>query len=69
MEYLQSEDGSFPVVRTMSEIAGTSAVLTAAELLTNANGGRGVLLGGISGVPPAKIVILGPELSPKTPFA
>jgi alanine dehydrogenase len=59
MEYLKAEDGSFPIVRTMSEIAGTSAVLTAAEYLTNSQGGRGVLLGGISGVPPAKIVILG----------
>jgi alanine dehydrogenase len=59
MEYLQAEDSSFPIVRTMSEIAGTSAVLTAAELLTNSKGGRGVLLGGISGVPPAKIIILG----------
>src|SRR5690606_8619262 len=59
MEYLKSEDGSFPIVRTMSEIAGVSAVLTAAEYLTNSKGGRGVLLGGISGVPPAKIVILG----------
>lgn len=59
MEYLKSDDGSFPIVRTMSEIAGTSAILTAAEYLTNSKGGRGVLLGGISGVPPAKIVILG----------
>lgn len=59
MEYLKSEDGSFPIVRTMSEIAGASAILTAAEYLTNSKGGRGVLLGGISGVPPAKIVILG----------
>ena len=60
MEYLQSEDGSYPIVRIMSEIAGMSAVLTAAEYLNNTkDGGRGLLLGGISGVPPAKIVILG----------
>lgn len=59
MEYLQSEDGTFPIVRIMSEMAGMSAMLTAAELLTNTNGGRGVLLGGVSGVPPAKVVILG----------
>lgn len=60
MEYLQSEDGSYPIVRIMSEIAGMSAVLTAAEYLNNTReGGRGLLLGGISGVPPAKIVILG----------
>lgn len=59
MEYLQADDGSFPVVRIMSEIAGISAMHTAAELLSNAKGGRGVLLGGVSGVPPAKVVILG----------
>ncbi len=59
MEYLQASDGSFPVVRIMSEIAGISAMHTAAELLSNAKGGRGVLLGGVSGVPPAKVVILG----------
>lgn len=59
MEYLQAEDGSYPVVRIMSELAGYSAILTAAELLSNQKGGRGVLLGGIAGVPPAKVVILG----------
>ncbi len=59
MEYLQSNDRSFPIVRIMSEIAGRSAILTAGELLTNRNGGRSVLLGGISGVPPAKVVVLG----------
>ena len=59
MEYLQDQDGSFPVVRIMSEIAGISAMLTAAELLSTTSGGNGVLLGGISGVPPAKVVILG----------
>ncbi len=59
MEYLQDKDGSFPVVRIMSEIAGLSAILTAAELLNTTSGGNGVLLGGISGVPPAKVVILG----------
>lgn len=59
MEYLQSDDGHFPIVRIMSEIAGMSAILTAGELLSNRKGGRGILLGGISGVPPAKVVILG----------
>ncbi len=59
MEYLQSEDGSMPIVRIMSEIAGMSSIMTAAELLTNTKGGRGTLLGGVSGVPPAKVVILG----------
>ena len=59
MEYIKDEIGSFPVVRIMSEMAGLCAMLTAAELLANTNGGKGVLLGGISGVPSAKVVILG----------
>lgn len=59
MEYLQAADGSFPLVRTMSEIAGITAIQTAAELLCRSETGRGVLLGGVSGVPPAKVVILG----------
>jgi len=59
MEYMQSEDYSFPVVQIMSEIAGVVAILTAAEYLSNSPESRKVLLGGISGVPPAKVVILG----------
>lgn len=59
MEYLQSEDGCFPIVRIMSEMAGIVALQTAAEYLNNTKGGRGVMLGGVSGVPPAKVVILG----------
>ena len=59
MEYIKDEVGSFPIVRIMAEIAGLSSVLTAAELLSSSRGGIGVLLGGIAGVPPAKVVILG----------
>lgn len=59
MEYIKDVSGNFPIVRIMSELAGLSAMLTAAELLTTTNGGKGILLGGISGVPPAKVVILG----------
>jgi alanine dehydrogenase len=59
MEYLQSDDGSFPVVRIMSELAGISSVLIASEYLNINRGGRGILFGGITGVPPAKMVILG----------
>lgn len=59
MEYIEGESGSFPLVRIMSEIAGMAAVFTAAELLSYNQGGRGILLGGVSGVPPAKVVILG----------
>jgi alanine dehydrogenase len=58
-EYIKDQSDAFPIVRTLSEMAGITSILTAAELLTNNSGGRGVLLGGISGVPPAKVVILG----------
>ena len=50
MEYIKDENGTFPVVRIMSEMAGMSSILTAAELLTNSKEGKGVLFGGISGV-------------------
>lgn len=59
MEYLQDDDGSYPLVRIMSEMAGINSILTAAELLSKSSGGTGLLLGGVSGVPPAKVVILG----------
>jgi alanine dehydrogenase len=59
MEYIKDDSGYFPIVRTMSEMAGISAMLTAGELLTNSKGGAGILLGGVSGVPSAKVVILG----------
>jgi len=58
-EYIQDATDMFPFVQTISEISGTTAILTAAELLANTNDGRGILLGGISGVPPARVVILG----------
>jgi len=58
-EYLKDNAGSFPVVRILSEIAGSSSILIASECLTNTNGGQGVLLGGLSALPPVKIVILG----------
>jgi len=59
MEYIKDEFGSFPIVRTMSEIAGIIAMTTAAELMTSTNGGKGALLGAVSGVPSAKVVIIG----------
>lgn len=59
MEYIKDDSDTFPVVRIMSELAGLNAVLTAAELLSKAADGPGILLGGISGVPSAKVVILG----------
>ncbi len=58
-EFIKDEDGSYPAVRTLSEIAGTAAVQVAAELMSSAQHGTGMLLGNISGVPPAEVVILG----------
>ncbi len=58
-EYLKDEQGSFPIVRAQSEIAGTASMLIAAELLTKAHIGKNLLLGNISGVPPANVVIIG----------
>lgn len=59
MEYIRDSNGVFPIVHVMSEIAGISAILIAADLLATNRGGQGVLLGGIAGVPPAKVLILG----------
>jgi len=59
IEYMKDEAGTFPFVRSMSEIAGSVVIIIAAEYLSNAQNGQGILLGGISGVPPAKVVVLG----------
>ena len=48
-----------PIIRAMSEIAGSSVLLIASEYLSTANNGKGVILGGITGVPPTKVVIIG----------
>ncbi len=58
-EFIKDQDGTFPAVRVLSELAGTASVLIAAELLANTNIGNGLLLGNISGVPPAEVVIIG----------
>lgn len=58
-ELMQDEVGNIPVVRAMSEIAGSTVLLIAAEYLSSAHEGRGIILGGITGVPPTKVVILG----------
>ncbi len=59
LEYIKDDSNTFPIVRSMSEIAGNASILIAAELLSNNSKGKGLLLGGIVGVPPAKVVILG----------
>ncbi|MFM6976929.1 MAG: alanine dehydrogenase [Sphingobacteriaceae bacterium] len=58
-EYLRDEGGILSVVRAMSEIVGATSVLIAAEYLSNVFDGKGLMLGGITGVPPTEIVILG----------
>ena len=58
-ETVQAHDGSLPLLRPMSEIAGRASVLAGGMCLEARYGGRGVLLCGASGVPPAKVVILG----------
>ena len=58
-ENLKDDSGSYPIVRSMSEIAGGAVMLIAAQYLSSANHGKGVLLGGISGVAPTKVIIIG----------
>ncbi len=58
-EFIRGSDGEFPIVRMMHEITGSMSVQIAAHYMENLSGGQGVMLGGISGVPPATVVILG----------
>ena len=58
-EFIEDQVGSLPIVRSMSEIAGSTVMLIAAEYLSSTNKGKGLILGGITGVPPTNVVILG----------
>lgn len=58
-ENLKDDSGNYPIVRGMSEIAGSAVMLIAAQYLSSSNHGKGVLLGGISGIAPTKVIILG----------
>ncbi|MBN9298392.1 MAG: alanine dehydrogenase [Filimonas sp.] len=58
-ENLKDDSGTYPIVRSMSEIAGSAVMLIAGQYLGSANNGKGVLLGGISGIPPTKVIIIG----------
>ncbi len=58
-ENLKDDSDSYPIVRSMSEIAGSAVMLIAGQYLGSANHGKGVLLGGISGIPPTKVIIIG----------
>lgn len=58
-EKIKDQYNCYPIIRSMSEIAGNTAVLIAAEYLSNVNDGKGVMLGGVTGITPAEVVILG----------
>jgi alanine dehydrogenase len=58
-ETIRERDGSLPLLTPMSEVAGRMSVQVGAQYLERPNGGRGILLGGVPGVAPANVVILG----------
>ena len=58
-EFIKDEANSYPLVRALSEIAGTASVLIASELMVNAERSNGLLFGNISGVPPIEVVVIG----------
>jgi len=58
-DYIKDEHGVYPIVKSLSEIAGTASVLIAGELMSGVHNGNGLLLGNIGGVPPTDVVILG----------
>jgi alanine dehydrogenase len=58
-ETIREADGSLPLLTPMSEVAGRMSVQVGAQYLEAPNGGRGVLLGGVPGVAPANVVVLG----------
>jgi alanine dehydrogenase len=58
-EHLEDKVGGMPVVRAMSEIAGSTVMLIAAEYLSSVSNGKGLILGGVTGVPPTQVVIIG----------
>ncbi len=58
-EFLHDESGVYPIIQAMSEIVGSSSILIAAEYLSNTFNGKGELLGGIAGIAPTEVVIIG----------
>ena len=58
-EFIHDESGVYPIIQAMSEIVGSSSILIAAEYLSNAFNGKGELLGGVAGIPPSVVVIIG----------
>jgi alanine dehydrogenase len=62
IENIKDENQNYPILRSMGEIAGSAVMLIAGQYLSNFNQGKGILLGGISGVPPTKVVIIGADI-------
>ena len=58
-EYLKNSNGSYPVLQSMRAISGNVSITIAAELLSNNSGGKGIILGGISGITPTEVIIIG----------
>lgn len=58
-DYIRDEEGVFPIVRTIGEMAGTTSVLVAGELLSTYSNGKGMMLGGVAGVQPAEVIVIG----------
>src|SRR5665647_286254 len=58
-ELIRDEQKAFPVVNSISEIEGNTAIAVAAELMSNERGGKGLLLGGVAGITPTEVLILG----------
>lgn len=58
-DFIKDQEGIFPIIRAMGEIAGNTSVQVASEYLSADKGGQGLMLGGISGVAPAEVVVIG----------
>lgn len=58
-DYIRDEEGVFSIVRTLGEIAGTTSILVAGDLLSSFSSGKGMMLGGIAGVQPTEVVVIG----------
>lgn len=58
-DFIKDDHNSYPIVKSLSEIAGTASILIAGELMSGLNKGNGLLLGNIGGVPPSSVVIFG----------
>jgi alanine dehydrogenase len=58
-EKIRDSNGVMPIIESMSEIAGVTSILIASDYLSNHHGGKGVMLGGVTGITPTEVIILG----------